>query len=200
MPFNSTEDGSPSQNLPSLQDHRPEASSRNLRRDLTWNVCWKPWDQRAPYRRRQGQMCCMWGNAYIHCMPSDKKCIHESTEEGPEIVQGCACSWNQKTHETAEPNHLERLLMTTLYSGVMERLFERFLQYLVSEDLIWEAASSPNPNPQSLKGLSVRGASNVIQNSITPPLHEPQRYRVLIVFLEYPLVCSFHQIISVDTI
>jgi len=40
-----TEDDSPSQDLKSLQDHRPQASSRILHQDPMRNVCWKSCDQ-----------------------------------------------------------------------------------------------------------------------------------------------------------
>jgi hypothetical protein len=67
----------------------------------------------------------MRGRAHLHCMPSEKKRIQESTEEGSEILQECACSSSQKQ--------------------VSVDLF-------ISEPH-WEAASSQDSDLQSLKLL-----------------------------------------------
>jgi hypothetical protein len=69
-------------------------------------------------------------------MPTEKSASKKALKKAQKSYKDALVLGANKTHETSGPDHLERLLMTFEYSGLIERLFERFLQYLVLQDLL----------------------------------------------------------------
>jgi len=98
--------------------------------------------------------------------PRRKIASKKALEKAQKSYKDALVVGDNKTHETAGPDHLERLLMTPEYSGVIERLFERFLQYLVSQNLIAR---------QQAVQILTHTAANGSQAEVTEPTKEDEQ-------------------------
>jgi len=103
------------------------------------------------------------GRAHIQCMPSGRSASKKELKKAQKFYKYALVLGANKTHQTPGCDHLERLLMTPEYSVVIERLFERFFQYLVSQDLIGR---------QQAVQIVTQRASN---GEVTEPTQEDQQ-------------------------
>jgi hypothetical protein len=123
----------PSQDLQSLQDHRPQASPRILYHGTCAG-------NHASNDHPVGDetvkcLFCGEGHTFNAC-PRRKSASKTALKKAQKSYKDALVVGANKTNETPAPDHLERLLMTPPVLGNHKRLFERFLQYLVSQDLI----------------------------------------------------------------
>jgi hypothetical protein len=102
----------------------------------------------------------------FNACPRRKSASKKALKKAQKSYKNALVVGANKKHETPEPDHLERLFMTPEYSGVIERLFERFLQFLVSQDLIGRQ--------QAVQILTHR-ASNGSLAEVTEPTQEDQQ-------------------------